>query len=119
MCMIRAIKRTFTLFLLICLTSIVLTGCWDRTEINDLAFILAAGMDKGKKNNIELSVLIFIPSPQQSGQGSGMSGGGSSGQSFVRSAEGETVADAMARLQEALTRKVFWGQNEVLLLEIN
>ena len=116
MCKIRAIKRTFPLFLLICLTSIVLTGCWDRTEINDLALILATGMDKGKKNNIELSVLIFIPSPQQSGQGSGMSGGNSSGQSFVRSAEGETVANAMARLQEALTRKVFWGQNEVLLI---
>ncbi|MEH7249474.1 Ger(x)C family spore germination protein [Neobacillus niacini] len=113
---IQAIKRTFTLFLLVCLSSMFLTGCWDRTEINDLAFILAAGMDKGKKNNIELSVLIFIPQAQQSGQGSGMSGGGSSGQTFVRSAEGETVADAMARLQEALTRKIFWGQNEVLLI---
>ncbi|MEH7112471.1 Ger(x)C family spore germination protein [Neobacillus niacini] len=116
MCWIPAIKRTFTLFLLVCLSSMFLTGCWDRTEINDLAFILAAGMDKGKKNNIELSVLIFIPQAQQGGQGSGMSGGGSSGQSFVRSAEGETVADAMARLQEALTRKIFWGQNEVLLI---
>ena len=116
MCKIRAIKRTFPLFFLICLSSMVLTGCWDRTEVNDLALILATGMDKGKKNNIELSVLIFIPQPQQSGQGSGMSGGSSSGKSFVRSAEGETVADAMARLQEALTRKVFWGQNEVLLI---
>ena len=40
----------------------------------------------------------------------------SSGQSFVRSAEGETIADAMARLQEELTREVFWGQNEVLII---
>ncbi|WP_419887716.1 Ger(x)C family spore germination protein [Neobacillus niacini] len=116
MCKIRAIKRTFTLFLLISLASMVLTGCWDRTEINDLALILAAGIDKGKNNNIELSVLVFIPRPQQSGQGTEMSSGGSSGQSFVRSAEGETIADAMARLQEALTRKIFWGQSEVILI---
>lgn len=116
MCKVRAIKRTFALFLLICLTSMVLSGCWDRAEVNDLALILAAGMDKGKKNNVELSVLIFIPQPQQSGQGSEMSSGNSGGQSFVRSAEGNTIADAMARLQEALTREIFWGQNEVLLI---
>jgi spore germination protein KC len=116
MCKIGVIKRTFTLFLLICLTSLVLTGCWDRAEVNDLALILAAGMDKGKKNNIELSALIYIPRPQQSGQGSGMSGGSSSSQSFVRSAEGKTIAEAMTRLQEALTREVFWGQSEVLLI---
>ena len=73
-------------------------------------------MDKGKENNIELSALIFIPSPQQSGQQSGMSGGSSGAESFVRSAEGKTVAEAMSRLQEALTREVFWGQNEVLLI---
>lgn len=73
-------------------------------------------MDKGTENNIELSVLVYIPSTQQSGQESGMSGGGSSGKTFVRSAEGETVADAMSRLQEALTREIFWGHNEVLLI---
>lgn len=80
-----------------------------------MALILAAGMDKGKGDNVELSAEIYIPGQQQGGQ-SEMSGGKSSGQSFVRSAEGETIADAMARLQEALTREVFWGQNEVLVI---
>ncbi|WP_284037212.1 Ger(x)C family spore germination protein [Neobacillus sp. 114] len=115
-CLIRSVKKTFTLILLVCLTSIFLTGCWDRAEVNDLALILAAGIDKGKQNNIELSAQIFIPKPSQSGQQSEMSAGGSSGQSFVRSAEGETIADAMARLQEELTREIFWGQNEVLII---
>ncbi|WP_069187983.1 Ger(x)C family spore germination protein [Bacillus sp. FJAT-27251] len=113
---IQAITRASALSFLICLSSMVLTGCWDRTEVNDLALILAAGMDKGKKSNVELSVLVFIPQPQSGQGGSGMSGGGSSSQSFVRSAEGETVADAMTQLQEALTREIFWGQNEVLLI---
>ncbi|MBA9028335.1 spore germination protein KC [Peribacillus huizhouensis] len=115
-CMIRPIKKTMTLMLLLCLTSIFLTGCWDRTEVNDLALILAAGIDKGKNKNIELSAQIYIPGGSQGGQQSGMSSGSSSGQSFVRSAEGETIADAMARLQEELTREVFWGQNEVLII---
>ncbi len=102
--------------LLVCLTSIFLTACWDRTEVNDLALILAAGIDKGKNAPIELSAQIYIPQGSQGGQQSGMSGGSSGGQSFVRSAEGETIADAMARLQEVLTREVFWGQNEVLII---
>ncbi|WP_338473206.1 Ger(x)C family spore germination protein [Niallia sp. XMNu-256] len=114
--MIRLIKKAITFTLLLCLTSIFLTGCWDRTEVNDLALILAAGIDKGKDNNVELSAQIYIPQGSQGGQ-SGMSGGGSSGgQSFVRSAEGETIADAMAQLQVVLTREIFWGQNEVLII---
>jgi spore germination protein KC len=44
-----------------------------------------------------------------------MSSKASSGQTFVRSAEGKTIADAMSRLQEELTRKIFWGQNEVIV----
>ncbi|WP_223821027.1 Ger(x)C family spore germination protein [Bacillus sp. S3] len=114
--MIRSVKKTCPFILLLCLTSFFLAGCWDRTEVNDLALILASGIDKGKKNNIELSAQIFIPRAPQGGGQSGMSSGSSSGQSFVRSAEGETVADAMARLQEELTREIFWGQNEVLII---
>ena len=87
------------------------------TEVNDLALILAAGMDKGKKNNIELSALIFIPqAPNKVDKDLGCRVEVSSSQSFVRSAEGKTVAEAMTRLQEALTREIFWGQNEVLLI---
>ncbi|WP_223282820.1 Ger(x)C family spore germination protein [Neobacillus kokaensis] len=114
--MIRSAKKTFTLILYLGFTSVFLTGCWDRAEVNDLALILATGIDKGKKNNIELSAQIYIPQPAQGGQQSGMSSGSGAGQSFVRSAEGETIADAMARLQEELTREIFWGQNEVLII---
>ncbi len=109
-------KKSVNVPLLICSSLFFLTGCWDRTEVNDLALIMATGIDKGKKNKIELSVQVFIPSPSQSGQQNGMSSGTSSGQTLVRSAEGETIADAMARLQEELTRKIFWGQNEVLII---
>lgn len=102
--------------LIICLTLLFLTGCWDRTEVNNLALIMAAGIDKSKNNMIELSVQVFIPRPAESDQQNGMSSRTNSSQTFVRSAEGETIADAMARLQEVLTRRIFWGQNEVLVI---
>ena len=98
-----------------------LAGCWDRTEVNDIALIMATGIDKSEDDKsegekIELSVQVFIPKPSESGQQGGMTSGGSSSQTFVRSAEGMTLADAMARLQEKLTRKIFWGQNDVLVI---
>lgn len=105
------------LLLLLGLMLLLAAGCWDRTEINDLAMITATGIDKTSEKTIRLSVQVFIPrSPQgQQGMGTGGAGGGSGGQTFVRSAEGVTLADAMSRLQEKLPRLIFWGHNEVFV----
>jgi spore germination protein KC len=105
-----------------CVSTLLLSGCWDRTEINDLAVITAAGIDTKTDKTIQLSVQVFIPRAAGGGQqggggggGGGGSGGSSGGQTFVRSAEGVTVADAMSRLQEKLPRLIFWGHNEVFI----
>ena len=108
--------KSISFILLLLFTMFFLAGCWDRTEVNDIALIMAAGIDKSEDEKIELSVQVFIPKPSESGQQGGMSSGSSSSQTFVRSAEGVTLADAMARLQEKLTRKIFWGQNDVLVI---
>ena len=39
-----------------------LTGCWDRTELNDLAIELGWGLDQAKNNKIEISAQFIIPS---------------------------------------------------------
>ncbi|WP_314003273.1 hypothetical protein [uncultured Paenibacillus sp.] len=63
------------LILALVLLMFLLTGCWDRTEINDLALITAAGIDKKDEKTIELSVLVFAPKGAAGGQ-SGLGGGG-------------------------------------------
>ncbi len=95
------------------MTSLVLTGCWDREEVNDLALITAAGIDKNSDNKIKLSVQVFIP--KQSGGGMQEMGGSDGGKTLVRSAEGITLADAMAKLQERIPRRIFWGHDEVFI----
>ncbi|ETI68642.1 Ger(x)C family spore germination protein [Neobacillus vireti] len=112
----RRKNNYISLVLLLCLIILLLAGCWDRTEVNDLAIILATGVDVSKKEAIELSVQVFIPKPAEGGQQEGVSSGTNSSQTLVRSAEGVTIADAMSRLQEKLTRRIFWGQNEVLVI---
>lgn len=96
------------------LSAVLLTGCWDRTEINDLAIVTAAGMDLADDGKIKLSVQIFVPSASTSDPTSSAFTGGSN-QTIVRSAIGLNLADATARLQETLSRRVFWGQADVFI----
>ncbi|MFC0214951.1 Ger(x)C family spore germination protein [Paenibacillus chartarius] len=103
----------------ICLFASILplAGCWDRTEVNDLALVTGAGIDK-KDGTIELSVQVFIPKTSGGSQGMGSNAGkgqSGGGQTFVRAAKGITIADAMSRLQEELPRKLFWGHTDIFI----
>ncbi len=50
----------------------------------------------------------------QSRQAGGEATGGS-GTTFVQSAQGVNIADALAQLQMKFSRKIFWGHSEVYL----
>ncbi|SFJ70898.1 Ger(x)C family spore germination protein [Thermoflavimicrobium dichotomicum] len=107
-------KILFSLWLAV----LPLAGCWDRIEVNDLILITAAALDKPEEDKgVELSIQVFIPRGG-GGEMSGMKTEGSGGDenTFVRSAVGVTLADAMAKLQEKLPRRIFWGHNEVLII---
>ncbi|WP_127534241.1 Ger(x)C family spore germination protein [Paenibacillus kobensis] len=97
------------------LLAALLSGCWDRTEINDLAIITAAGMDLADDGKIKLSVQLFVPSPPSSEQGSSTSSPGASNKTIIRYATGLDMADAAARLQEMMSRRLFWGQADVFI----
>lgn len=105
--------QSLLLILIYCSAALLLTGCWDRTEINDLTLITAAAIDKKDDHTLELSVQVFIP--KQSGGGMQQMGSSGGGQTLVRSAEGTTIADAMARLQEKFPRRIFWGHDEIFI----
>ncbi|MDD2494753.1 MAG: Ger(x)C family spore germination protein, partial [Tissierellia bacterium] len=44
--------------ILILLTTIILTGCWDSAEINDRDYIFAVGIDKGEDENLVFTAEI-------------------------------------------------------------
>ncbi|MBM7653884.1 spore germination protein KC [Neobacillus cucumis] len=95
-------------------SSVFLSGCWDRHELNDLAMVTAAGIDKKSKDMIELSVLINVPKGEIGQQGNG---GSSSVKTFVRKATGKTLAEAMSKLQGILPRQIFWGICKVFIID--
>lgn len=57
--------------IVICLVS--LTGCYDAQGIENLAYVVALGIDKGENNKIKLSLQIALPSDSSSGGDSSQS----------------------------------------------
>lgn len=104
--------------LFVCVHLILLSGCWDRKEVNDLALIVGLGIDQTKDGKIMLTVELIVPKAVGGGGqmiGGGDSGGGGGAETIVRSGTGTTVADAISNLQEKLPRRIFWGHTEVIV----
>jgi spore germination protein KC len=107
----KAVKILF-----ICVHLILLSGCWDRTEVNDLALIIGLGIDQTKDGKIMITAELAVPKAAGGGgQTMGGGGGGGGGETIVSSGTGATVADAISNLQEKLSRRVFWGHTKAIV----
>nr|WP_231891432.1 Ger(x)C family spore germination protein [Paenibacillus swuensis] len=93
------------------LFSILLSGCWDRREVNDMALIIAAGIDVKEGDQVELTVQVFIPNPT-----AGEGGGGGEGRIHSISRVGENVSAALTSLQRELPRSFFWGHAKAYIV---
>jgi spore germination protein KC len=113
------IWRKKGIVLLLCSIPFLLSGCWDRVEINDMAIIVATGIDLTDEGEIELSVQIINPSGfGTSGSGGSSGPGSSSGGTMVslERATGKTIFDARSKLQEKVPRRLFLGHNRVIFI---
>ena len=107
------------------LTSLLLTsGCWDRREVETLAFVTAVGLDlaEGGPNHlgwkpIDLSVQVAATSSPEAG--SGIFGGGSgasAGTGVVVTARGYSSFDALTEVQNMVARQIYVAHNRVIVV---
>lgn len=99
--------------LLICLLLLILftSGCWDRTEINDLAFITGSAFDLTEKGESLLTLQLAIPTSSQEGGKDGKSN-----KFFVLSATGKNVSDAFEKIQKKSSRRLFTSHRSVIFI---
>ncbi|MGB8000279.1 MAG: Ger(x)C family spore germination protein [Anaerobacillus sp.] len=90
-----------------------LTGCWDLKEVNDLAIVIATGIDKTEDESIEVTLMVYMPNPS-SGSSSDMSSG-QSGNNHIISIQADTFADAISELEIRIPRKIFWGHSNIFI----
>jgi spore germination protein KC len=107
----RAGKLCFVLLLTVSST----TGCWNLREPNEIAFNLGTGVDLTNDGKVELSALVAIPAGAGVG-GDGGGGGTKKKSSKVVSATGKDIYDAIQNIQTHLSRRVFLGHRQIILI---
>ena len=98
-------KCMFVLLIL----SVLLTGCWDRRELNELGITLALGIDK-VEDEYQVTAQVVVPSE--------ISTKSSTGRSPVTlfHANGETVYEALRKLTKNSPRKIYPGHLRMLVI---
>ncbi|CAI6082179.1 Spore germination protein B3 [Paenibacillus sp. JJ-100] len=113
----KAVYKAIFLFIVFAGAVLVLTGCWDQTEIDELAIVTSAAFDKSDHGQVDVSLEVLIPSSISggSGGGSGSGGSGSEEKTMIKSSKGVNIADALSKLQSELPRHIFFGLCKVFI----
>lgn len=108
-----ALVRTISVVVLL---SCLLTGCWDRIEVNDVAFVLASATDIDQ-GQIRSTTQIALPS-SLGGAGSQGGGGGTSGNKtyLLVSQTAPTAYLANKKVQDSLSRVINFSHRRVTII---
>ncbi|KHL95984.1 spore gernimation protein GerC [Paenibacillus sp. IHB B 3415] len=101
-------RRALTLLLVLCLAS--LTGCWSRKELNDLALVMALGIDLDPEG---YAVSAQIMNPSETGTQKGSSG---SLPVVTYKCVGRTVPEALQRMLSVAPRIPYLAHIRVLVV---
>jgi spore germination protein KC len=102
--------RHFIIFLILVL---ILSGCWDRNEINDYAFWIGTALDISESGKLQKSAQIAVPADFRSIRGGG---GKSERANIVLTATGLSIVDLTQQIQDKLPRKVFLGHRRSIFI---
>ncbi|SEP14918.1 Ger(x)C family spore germination protein [Paenibacillus sp. OV219] len=128
---IRPVKLSLVMALIVPM----LSGCWDRLEIEERAVVLGISIDEvgqvskeeqesqvietaPKTDMVRVTVQIALPGriPLGPGDSSGSSGAGTQDTLWVLDSVGHSVDDAIMNLQQQLSSKLFFGHLRVIVV---
>mgnify|MGYP002066972140 CR=1 FL=1 len=104
-------KKIVTVTAIVLICPVFLSGCWDRKEINDIAFILGTAVDK-EGSKYRMSVQIAVP--RELGGSSGKSGGGKGW--YIESKLGKTVRLSSLEIQRNNSRTINFSNRRSLIV---
>ncbi|WP_166244941.1 Ger(x)C family spore germination protein [Paenibacillus turpanensis] len=94
---------------------LLLSGCTGKREINELALVLAVGIDPGTKpGQVRVTAQVIRPADAR-GQ-SGSPSGGTGEPAWTMISEGRSLFEAMRNLARFSSRRVFWAHNKVIII---
>ncbi|MCM3128395.1 Ger(x)C family spore germination protein [Paenibacillus provencensis] len=100
--------------IVIVLLCTLVTGCWDRREINDIAFVVGTALDK-EEDKYRVTLQITIPGMLAGSNGGSGGGGGNKNPWFLKSNVSETVRGVILKEQTSTSRKLYFSHRRSLL----
>jgi spore germination protein KC len=89
---------------------ILLTGCWDAHELNEISLVTGMAIDKGKDYKYELTIEVLNPPALEAEVA------GSQTASIVFSLEGDSVAELAKKMNVGYTRKLKFSHMRVVVI---
>jgi len=94
------------------LSTLLLTGCWDRREINDIGIVVAVGLDKDDVTGKILMTSQVVRPGSLKKEG----GGQSSSPVEIITTQGNTIAEAVKNISQQFDRIAFFAHVKVLVI---
>ncbi|WNS44904.1 Ger(x)C family spore germination protein [Paenibacillus sp. MMS20-IR301] len=109
----RRLTRALSVCLPLLLLTVLLSGCWERKELNELAFVLALGLDKAE-SGYKVTMQVVIPSSITSQSAGGAGGGGVPVVTY--SYKVPTIYESLRKFNLISSRTAYFGHIRVLVL---
>ena len=100
----------FLIFVLISILIFSLSGCYNVQSIDDLAYVVALGIDLGKNNNLELTVQLTFPNSADSSSSSG-----ESAPTIINSVECSSINSGVSLLNSYVSKEINLSHCKVLI----
>ncbi|SDH83481.1 Ger(x)C family spore germination protein [Alteribacillus bidgolensis] len=110
-------KHRPLIILFVLLSTALLSGCWDRNELQDLNIVSAIGIDEGD-DDVENRYLVTVQIIDEGQIASGQGQGGQSELSPVttHSATGSTVAEALRKIAPKVPQELFFPHVQIMVI---
>ena len=103
----------FLLSIILCM--ITFSGCYDNNEIEDLAYVIAIGIDVSDSNTFNLTFQTAVPKSIAGGEGGG--GGGGGGESTdITSFKTDNFLSGIKKANEYLNRKINLSHTKIIVV---
>ncbi|MFD2656569.1 Ger(x)C family spore germination protein [Gracilibacillus thailandensis] len=88
---------------------VLLSGCWDKKELNEVAVVIGVGIDKVSEKEGVYEITAQVIKPQEGDQQ------GAELPTWSVTAQGETIMDAIKNLNRLSPRRLYWSHLQIII----
>lgn len=97
------------LVIILCISCIFLSSCWDSQELSDIGLVVMTGFDLDDNGLDRVTVLSVQPFGQAQNQENVAT-------TWIGTASGESAFEALRNLRRTSTRSLIWRHNKIILI---